>query len=146
VSLVIYTSSTNTQARSLTWCVHRISHRDINPDRIFGASFIARNHPSRRIMHRAVSCIASYSHRAASSSRGILHRAASSSCGIVIARYHPSTNNKVLYIGPLAGLVSKPNERRRPSRQRTRAESVCGDRGSNHTPAFLYGRTQKPRD
>jgi hypothetical protein len=91
---VLCTSSTNTQTRSLTWCVHRISHRDINPDRIFRASFTARNHPSRGITHRAVSSIASYSHRTASSSRGMLHRAVFSiarhrhRAALFIARYH----------------------------------------------------------
>jgi hypothetical protein len=122
VSLVLCTSSTNTQTRSLTWCVHRISHQDVNPDRIFRSSFIARSHPSRGITHRAVSSFEPFSYRAASSPRGILHRAASSSScgiirrtvsssrgiihhaasssrGIIMARYHPSTNSKVLYIG-----------------------------------------------
>jgi hypothetical protein len=97
VSLVLCTPSTNTQTRSLTWCVHRISHRDINPDRIFRASFIARHHTSRGIVHCVVSSsrgiIAASSssgiiHRTASSSRGILYRAASYRAALFIARHH----------------------------------------------------------
>jgi hypothetical protein len=94
---VLCTSSTNTQTRSLTWCVHRISHRDINSDRILRASFIARHHTSRGIFHcvvfssRGIIAASSSSgiiHRTASSSCGILYRAASSSCALSIARYH----------------------------------------------------------
>jgi hypothetical protein len=72
----------NTQTRSRTWCVHRISHRDINPDRIFRASFIARNHSSRGIIHRAAQRIARNCHRAVFSIARYYHRAALS-----IARY-----------------------------------------------------------
>jgi hypothetical protein len=94
MSLVLCTSLISTQTRSLTWCVHRISHRDINSDRLFGALFNARNHPSRGITHRAVSSIALYSHRAVLSIARYHHRAVSSiarhrhRAGLSIARYH----------------------------------------------------------
>jgi hypothetical protein len=79
-----------------------------------------------RYHHRAVFSIAWHRHCAASSScgiihctvlssRDILHRAASSSCGII----HQQTT-RYFTSKPLAGILSKANERMRPSRQCTR--------------------------
>jgi hypothetical protein len=65
--------------------------------------------------------------------------------GIIIVRYHHQQATSFFLPEPLADLGCKPNERRRPSRQRTRADSVCGNRGSNHTLDVLYGGTRKPR-
>jgi hypothetical protein len=119
VSPVLCTFSTNTQTRSLTWCVHRISHLDINPDRTFRASLIARTHPSRGITHRAVSSIARYSHRAASSLRGIIHRAASSSRGFVIVRHRHRA------VSSLCGIIHRTVSSSRGILHRA-ASSLCG--------------------
>jgi hypothetical protein len=96
VSPVLCTSSTNAWARSSSQCVLRKPQRKTKYDRTEATSsshgntsrgvLIARNSPSR----------------------GIIHRAASLSRGILIARYfHQQTTSFFTPIS-LAGLVSKP--------------------------------------
>jgi hypothetical protein len=117
VTLVLCASSACTQTRSLSWCVHRIAHRDLNPDWNFRASSIARYSPSRGIIIVRHSLSCGILHRAAfsiarhSTSCGILHRAVfyivrhSTLCGILhravysITRHYPSANNKLFNTG-----------------------------------------------
>jgi hypothetical protein len=115
VSLVLCTSSTNIQTTSLTWCVHRISNRDINPDRIFRASFIARHHAPRGIVYcvvfslRGIIIVHYPSHGIIiaryQSSRGIIIVRHYPSHGIIIARYQSSRGIVIVRHYPSHGVI-----------------------------------------
>jgi hypothetical protein len=94
----------------LSKCVHRVSHRDLNPDRTFRASSIARHHhraESSNARHHASRAIV---RRAALSSRGILiawhhHARYSPSRGIVIVRHNPSHGIVIVRHNPSHGII-----------------------------------------
>jgi hypothetical protein len=119
---VLCTSSTISQTRSLTWCDHRISHIRINSERIFRASFIARNHLSRGITHRAassscgiidrtVSSVARHRHCAALFNARYHHRAVFSidrhrhRAALSIAQYHHRAVSSIVRHSPSHGII-----------------------------------------